>query len=238
MSINKYEGMFRDLNINNYAQTYEIIPNLVNSIRKDSEKLSQEKRNDILGWLAEESALTLLKIYQTQNECYIHSNLIFEYAPNQTTEVDLMLITKNVLFVIECKHRSTDITLMADGSFQTGMRVESPINQNLGHIKKVLNTFEYGNIIPDYRVFNIVYLMFHNARMHNPITLFKKNGFEGGFAGYENLLALINKIENDKQGGQLPIKTLYEDFADKSKKFRGEAGKKQHIKNLKRRFSE
>lgn len=231
----KVKSNFRGLDVSNYGETFNAIPKIITSTRNYVNKLGQEERNAVYGLLAEESAHTLLKMYQTRYESLICEGTIFEYEKGKTTEIDLIYLTRNMVYIIECKHRSEDIEVQSDGSFKIGGRVESPINQNLGHIRKLFNTLEYGNLVPNNRIFNIVFLLFNNAKMHNPITLFKKEGFDGAFAGHHNLLPLIHKIETERSGGKLPIKTLHRELMIKGRPYEGKQGMKKHLKNLQNR---
>lgn len=230
---------FRSLNVQEYEKTFHLLPLMVDEVRNSITNLPLEQRNIIHGILAEECASTLIRMYQTRFESYLIEGLIFEYEPEMTTEVDLIFLTRNMVYIIECKHRSNNIEVQADGSFKTGDKVESPVNQNLGHIRKLFKKLEYGNLVPNQRIFNIVYLLFNNgALMKNPLTLFEKEGVNGAFANYKNLLPLVNKLENERNGGKIPIKTLYNELINHGKEYRGELGRNKHIENLRRKYNE
>jgi hypothetical protein len=94
----------------------------------------------------------------------------------------------------------------------------------------------YSNLIPVKRVKNIVYLLLNNAQMTNPTTLFTKDNLTGAFAGYNNLLPLINKFEKENCGGKIPIKTIKRDLEKIGKDYTGVDGMKKHMESLNRRY--
>lgn len=231
----KIKRKFESLDLHRPKDTINQIPLIVESARQYSSRYEQEVRNSIYGVLAEQSALTLLKMYQTKYESGVYEGLIFEYEKNMTTEIDLILLTRNVAFIIECKHRSQDIDVLSDGSFSIGGRVESPINQNLGHIRKLFNSLEHGNLVPNHRIFNLVFILFNEAKMNNPITLFNKEGFDGAFVGIHNLLPLVRKIDSERSGGKIPINTIGKELIKKGEPFQGKKGMEKHLENLRNR---
>lgn len=231
------KNYFRSLDCRNYVQTYQQIPHIVDTMRMQARGQGKDVVFKVYGTLAEETAHLLLRMYQSQYESEIIESLIFEYESNQTTEIDLMFLTKNMIYIIECKHRSNNIELTSDGSFKIDGRIESPVNQNVRHIKKLFGNMSYGNLIPAHRIKNIVFLMFNGAQMVNPTTMFTKDNFNGAFAGYGNLLPLIHKFEQENQGGKIPIKTIRKDLGQLGRPYADKDGMKRHVENLNRKFN-
>lgn len=228
---------FRSLDCYNYEQTFNQIPEIVEGIRAQARGQEREIVFKIYGMLAEEIAHLLLRMYQTQYESEIVENLIFEYEKGKTTEIDLMLLTKNMIYIVECKHRSNDIEVLPDGSFLTDGRTESPVTQNINHIRKLLGNLQYANLIPAHRIRNIVFLLLNGARVKNPVTLFSKGNVQGAFAGYRNLLPLINKFETDNPNGKIPIKSIKSELEKIGKPYEGRQGAEKHLKNLQERYN-
>ena len=226
---------FRNLDPRNYNIFYSL-HKYSDVIREKSSKFNQEEKSAIYGTLAEEVAYYLLRMYQASGApIEILHSLVFEYDNDKnTTEIDLIAVTPNMVYIFEVKHRSNDITVKEDGTFISKYGDESPINQNIYHIRKLFANAGYGNTVPQDRVLNIVFLMLNNCKVTNPTTLFKKEGFNGAFTGIKNLLPLINKFETERNGGRIP----YQKFTASLRKLDlGEEGMKTHIKNIKRRNS-
>lgn len=201
------------------------------SIRNQSGRFSKEERDLIYSLISEETAHFILKMYKENvRDLEIIDSLVFEYDKNKTTEVDLIAISKNMVYVIECKHRSEDIKINKDGSLNTGHGIEDPIGQNIHHIRKVFDKAGYGNLVRKERILNIIYFTLNDCKVINPITLFKRKELNGAFAGYKNLIPLINKFEVDNEGGRIP----YKKFAKSLRKLDlGEEGKERHIQRMK-----
>ena len=233
----RVKSFYRGLDPTNYSIYYEL-PKYENSIRRQVTGMGESEVNQTFGLLAEETAHYLLRMYQTQYDCEILESTIFEYEKGKTTEIDLMMLTRNMVYIIECKHRSSDIRINPDGSFTTGTHTESPIDQNIGHIRRLIRTVEYGTLVPTDRIINIVFLTLNNCRVLNPTTLFTRKGYKGGFAGYRNLLPLIHKIEGDNAGGKIPSKTLAREIRKISDPYKGIEGRKKHVEYVKRTYGE
>lgn len=230
----KITSFYRGLDTQDYSIFYRL-PEFAESLRSQVRPFGNEVKNTVYGLLAEETAHYLLRMYKDAGyPLEIIDSLVFEYEKGKTTEVDLIVVTPNMVYVIECKHRSRDITILSDGTLQIDGKNQSPIDQNIGHIKRLFNKAGYGNLVTKDRILNIVYLMLNNCRVQNPITLFNKE-LNGAFAGRTNLLPLIHKFETEKAGGRIP----YVKFADSLRKLDlGEEGMKYHIGYLKDKYNE
>jgi len=202
-------------------------------IRKQAESLNTEEKYSVFGMISEETAKYLLRVYTTQFPGFIIDNLIFQYDKGKTTEIDILFLTPNQLYVIESKHRSQNIIVNSDGTLNIGGRVEDPISQNIGHIRKLLKSTTYGYLVPMDRITSIIYFTLNKCRVNNPITIFKKGDIVGAFANSRNLLSLLHQIELSKPNGKIPYQRLGEELLDLGKNFRGEEGRLKHINNLK-----
>ena len=228
-------SFYRSLDPTNYS-LYDKLPEYADNIRRQVKGMGIEEVSQTFGILSEETASFLLRMYQTQFECEILESTIFEYEKGKTTEIDLIMLTRNMVYVIECKHRSQDIVINPDGSFTCGGRTENPINQNVNHISRLIRKVEYGGLVPLNRIVNIVFLMLNDCKVANPKTLFEKKGYLGAFAGPCNLIPLIHKLEGDNLGGKIPVNTLSKGIQKISEPFQSEEGRKKHIEFVKRTY--
>lgn len=229
----KVTKFYRGLNPADTRITSKVLRGYAETIRMESKSLDNDKRNAVLGQLAEETALYQLKVIQRAVKGVIMESFIFEFAPGKTTEIDLILITKKALYFLECKHRSRDVKVNGDGSFTVDGRTESPINQNIGHIRKLLQRTSYGNMANG-NIYNIIYLMLPSKnKLNTSNTIFKKEGIYGAFANENNLIPLIANIERGIKKGKIPVNQLYKDLQQIGKGLQGEKGMKQHVKYVK-----
>lgn len=227
---------YRNLNPNN-TKMYHRLNEFADSFRNQIRGGNNDETSLIYGLIAEETALFLLRMYQTQFPMEIIDSLIFEYAEGMTTETDLIAVTPNMLYVIECKHRSQDMALLGDGTIDGAHGIEDPIGQNIGHIKRILQNSGYSNTIPFNRILNVVYLTLNNCKVNNPQTVFKKEVL-GAFAGINNLLSLIHKFETEKGGGRIPYKKVAENLRKLGKDYQGRAGMEAHLDNLEEMYGD
>lgn len=231
---NKILNFYRNLDPNNHA-IFEHLNSYTESFREQAKNLNfnQDQISKLYGLLAEETAYYLLRMYQSAGfPIEILHTYLFEYSKGKTTEVDLIALTPNNIYVVECKHRSSNLSINADGSFNTRGKTESPVDQNIMHLQLMLKKSGYSNIVPKSKIYNIVYLTLNNCKVTNPITTFEKDGYRGAFTGRSNFLSLIHKLEQEATGRPLPYKRIAGSLRSK----RLDSSKmKDHIEFIKRK---
>lgn len=129
-----------------YLQEIERIEKLCGENEK--EKIENVKRNILKGIEGERQTKRKL------GYCDFYCNILHDIKLSDgdlENQIDFLVITKKMCFIIECKNRSGKVKILKDGRFSIGTyrngewkseKIVSPVEQNNEHVQLVKNIYK------------------------------------------------------------------------------------------------